>query len=707
MNLRVLHKPLDQQQQDLSSLLMKLRSVSSIQGKIEVLNALSEVKAFFSSPSFSKTFLSGLSPECEYVIKEVVAIGQGKRLFGEIERDATYRLRPLLDDLLALETFYRDLGGIVGYQHLVLTLLTTDRRLSEKEKLVPPEGEDLNEDSPEVRKAIIEGIKNQGVMGELYPLGGAADRLQVKGEKTAEGLPAARLIFLGKPLLEGVIADLQAREYLHYKLFGAQVITPIGIMTSHANKNHDHIRSICSRNKRFGRPESAFRFFKQPSVPTFTRKGEWCLQRPLKLLLKPGGHGMVWKLLKQNRLFKWFDSLGVTKVLIRQINNPMVAIDHGLLAFLGIGHKKGKVFGFASCPRSADAQEGMNVVKERDGKRVLTNIEYCDFKKCGIEDKSDRSDGKYCRFPSNTNILFADLQAAERAVEKLPNPGLLVNFRRGHHYHAREETEEIARLETTMQNIADAFAVEKGTPLPSYLTFNKRRKTISTIKKISDVKGRMLETPEGCYYDYMLNAAELLKDHCRMTVPPFPDQKTFAAKGPSFLFSYHPALGPLYPVIGQKIRGGTLCNGSEIQLEIADLELENLYLNGSLLIRATDPMGHVERGILNYSDRTGRCDLKNVRVINGGIDWEEEHLFWQHRVKRVAALKIVLHGHSEFFAENLTLEGDLNLEVPDGRRMRAREEGGEVIFVTEPLDRKGRFWTYFVDAANRINLKRG
>ena len=707
MHLRVLEQPLDRQKEYLRSLLVKLRCVSSIHDKIEVLNALAEVDAFFSFPSPLKTFLSGLSSECEYVIKEVFAIGQGKRLFGEIEDEAIHRLRPLLEDLLALEDFYQDLGGIIGYQHLVLTLLTTDKHSSEKEKLSPPEGEDLSEDSLEVRKAVIEGIRCQGRMGELYPVGGAADRLQLKDEKNEGGLPAARLVFLGKPLLEGVIADLQAREYLHYKLFGAQVTTPIAMMTSHANKNHEHIRSICIQNQWFGRPKSSFKFFKQPSVPTVTRKGEWCLQKPLELLLKPGGHGMLWKLLKQNRVFEWFDALGVSKALIRQINNPMAAIDHGLLAFLGIGHGKDKMFGFASCLRLVDAHEGMNVVKEIQGKRVLTNIEYCDFEKCGIEDRPNQPNGKYSRFPSNTNILFADLKAVSQAVEKLPNPGLLINFRKGHHYHAQEGKEEIARLEITMQNIADAFAVEKKTPLPTYLTFNKRRKTISTTKKKSSVKGEMLETPEGCYYDYMLNAEELLKNYCQMELPAFPDEKTFAREGPSFLFSYHPALGPLYSIIGQKIRGGKLGGGSELQLEIADLHLENLSLNGSLLIHATDPMGPVEKEILSYSHQTGRCHLKNVQVVNGGIDWEEDHLFWKHEVKRVAALKIVLHGHSEFFAENLTIEGDLTLEVPHGMRMRAEEKNGEVIFINEPLDRKGPFWTYFVGESDEINLKRG
>lgn len=706
MNLKLLEDPLERQKEHLRTLLVSLRRAPSTHDKIEILNALPEVDAYFSFSSPLKTFLSGLSLECEYVIKGVFAIGQGRRLFEGVEGEDIHRFRPLLEDLLALETFYQDLGGIVGYQHLVLTLLTREALSPENEILKPPQGTDLTCDSLEVRKAVIQGVKDQGKMGELYPVGGAADRLQLKDDKTEEGLPAARLIFLGKPLLEGVICDLQAREYLHYKLFGNQVTTPIGMMTSNVHRNHEHIRSICIQNRWFGRSKSAFKFFKQPSVPTFTKKGEWCLQKPLKLLLKPGGHGMLWKLLKQGKVFEWFASLGISKTLVRQINNPMASIDYGLLAFLGIGHQEDKRFGFASCPRLVNAQEGMNVVKEVNGKKVLTNIEYCDFEKCGIQDKPIEAGGKYSRFSSNTNILFADLKAVERAAEKLPNPGLLVNFRKGSHYHAQDEKEEIARLETTMQNIADAFAVEKDVDLPSYLTFNERRKTISTTKRKSSVKGKMLETPEGCYYDYMLNAKELLETHCKMDLPHFPDEKTFTHEGPSFLFSYHPALGPLYSIIGQKVRGGRLEDGSELQLEIADLELENLSLDGSLLIHATDPMGHIEKGILKYSNQTGRCQLKNIRVNNGGIDWDEDHLFWKHEVKRVAALKIVLHGNSEFYAENITIDGDLTLEVPHGMRMRAEEKSGRVIFITEPLEHQGPFWTYSTDSKERIKLKK-
>ena len=42
----------------------------------------------------------------------------------------------------------------------------------------------------------------------------------------------------------------------------------------------------------------------------------------------------------------------------------------------------------------------------------------------------------------------------------------------------------------------------------------------------------------------------------------------YLEKGPSFIFLYHPALGPLWDIIAQKVRGGALKHGSELVLEV-------------------------------------------------------------------------------------------------------------------------------------------
>lgn len=49
-------------------------------------------------------------------------------------------------------------------------------------------------------------------LGEIYPLGGSADRLGLVDPDTGEGLPAAMLPYCGRTLLEGLIRDLQVLD---------------------------------------------------------------------------------------------------------------------------------------------------------------------------------------------------------------------------------------------------------------------------------------------------------------------------------------------------------------------------------------------------------------------------------------------------------------------------------------------------------------
>ena len=77
MNVKQLETHLERQRERLRSLLVMLGRVEGTYEKLEILNSLPEVDAYFSFPSPIKTFLSGVTPECEYAIKATFAIGQG------------------------------------------------------------------------------------------------------------------------------------------------------------------------------------------------------------------------------------------------------------------------------------------------------------------------------------------------------------------------------------------------------------------------------------------------------------------------------------------------------------------------------------------------------------------------------------------------------------------------------------------------------
>lgn len=643
-----------------------LARTSSVSERIAILDQIPSVGDFFRSHPL---LFKGLSLEEEIVLKQLAAIGQADRLFaGKFDAVA---LKELLVKLIDIDHFYREIGGITGYAAKVEELL--EGKLEDHEptaEYLSPSYIDITEESTKVVEAIEWGIDALCEMGEIYPLGGAADRLHLIEEKTGMELPAAKLAFAGKPLLEQLVRDLQGRELLYFQKTGKQLTTPIAIMTSHEKNNHAHVIGICESLNWFGRSRESFRFFTQPLVPTVNEKGEWCLSGPLKPLLKPGGHGAIWKLARDGGVFAWFEAQGRKKALIRQINNPIAGLDYGLLAFTGIGCHNKMIFGFASCPRLLKAAEGVNVLIEKGNTVVLTNIEYCDFAKFGIEDRPLKEGEPYSRFSSNTNVLFADLNAISEAVDRCPFPGLLINLKKAvYTTDTGEKKEELmGRLESTMQNIADVFVEEKGAER-TFVTYNRRHKTISTAKK-AYVPGRPLqETPENCFYDLLTAHRELLLE-CGYQLPLKRTLEEYMEKGPEFLLLYHPALGPLYSAIRKKLRGGSFALGSELLLEIGNFSAVNLNIQGSLQVIAEQPMGHFdEKKILHYSDQVGRCTLENVTIENNGVDWSGSRPFWKMDLKRIESVKIILKGRSTFTARNLHLRGNQTFVVEDGEEL--------------------------------------
>lgn len=708
-------------------LLKKILASLAQHDKLEVLNGCSEVISFIKKSALINEFLKNMMPDSQIVIKSILALGQGPNVFNQLETltNPFLALQELIDPLLEVEKFYSSIGGVIGYYCTAIDLIEKKTILpcdNQNELFHQPPYIDISHNTKEVQKSIADGIRTLPHMAEIYPLGGAGDRLDLREEVSGEPLPAAYLPFGGMTLLEGLIADLQAKEYLYWKLYGKQILTPVAMMTSKEKNNQALIIEICQSKNWFGRPADSFKTFMQPLVPVICVTGDFSLSAPLKMTFKPGGHGVIWKLAQDEGIFTWLKGLNRKKILVRQINNPVAGTDYGVIAFTGIGSAYNKAFGVASCPRLLNAAEGMLLQVEKTvpgaHQYYIKNVEYTDFKASGLTDCPAEKNCPFSLYPANTNILFVDIQAVQEALKIDPLPGKLINLK--HQVPCLGPQGEMqavfgGRVESMMQNIAESIVdinpqtIRERDPqqFKSFVTYNQRVKTISVTKNQISKGKSFLETPEACLFDRLSNCYDLLVNYCGCKMPPIRDLEGQIKEGPSFMVTYHPALGPLYQILAQKVRGGAIAEKSELLLNIAELDMFELSLEGSLRITSIDILGEKnEKGMINYSLQSGKCELINVHVVNKGINWKGGNIYWSNKISHHEKLEIVLHGNAEFFAEGVTFSGSHRFEIPQGWRMELRMNKGEIEQMMLPISSPTWYWKYSIDDAGSIAIEK-
>lgn len=735
-------------QSSIARLILELRAIATYSKRVEYLMGRERVQRCLKTTSRREQILlcmSSMSSRRAFCILCLMEIGQEHVMFAlsdEMDPNEYMKsLNRLAESLERVEEFYDSIGGLAGYQLQCLALLSSEEAASESDleerhvEMLVPEGLDLR--SEESNESVLKGVEMMGRMAEIYPLGGAGDRLGLQCEETGDSLPTAVLPYCGRSLLENLIRDIQGREYLYYCLYGEQSTTPVAVMTSLAKGNHKRVMQLFEANHWFGRGEESFKLFKQPMVPIVKAiDGKWAVSGPLKIIMKPGGHGVIWKLMLDNGVFDWLKSHNRDAAIVRQISNPMAGQDKTLLALAGQGIVGNKAFGFASCERVVGAAEGMNVVLKEtltkcDGSKEttsrITNVEYTEFTRLGIEDKGENG-SSYSLFPANTNVLYLGLEHIEKMVRQGVRsgtteavlPGMILNTSKEIcHLNVETEQEEHAhagRLECTMQNLADCFAapVNQDTncsDLPTFLVYGPRRKVTSSAKrKRKPGSLKIHQTPDGSFYDLQQNAKAML-ELCGMDMPDVGSVEKYLETGPGFVFLFHPALGPLWHVVAQKIKGGKMHERAEVQLEVAEASIVDLEVSGSLIVSADSVMGTHVDGRLHYSRTTcARICLENVKVDNQGIDYENPHnVYWRHRVERKESCQIVLKGRSEFEARNVTLKGNLKYIVPDGHRMIVSPGGSDVNMPQVdlvPLHPSEPTWSYAYTIDNGISLNK-
>ncbi|KAL3139801.1 hypothetical protein ABBQ38_004102 [Trebouxia sp. C0009 RCD-2024] len=681
--------------------------------------------------------LVSLSAEEVYTILCLPAMSQEHVLTSPLSEGTSFRtcVQQLASTLKHVDTFYNSIGGLLGYHRKCLQIMLerTDQQtavLSQTAEEVTfhmPRGPDLA--GPQGRQLAAEsaaaGLEALPHMAEIYPLGGAGDRLGLKCEHTGEGLPVAVLPYCGRPLLESLIRDVQAREYLYFKLHGVQQMTPIAIMTSDAKDNHRRVTEFITQCDWFGRGKESFRLFRQPLVPLVSAAdGKWLVPQGLAPILKPGGHGAIWKLMLDEGIFSWMYQHDREAAIVRQISNPMAGTDATLLSLSGAGYADSRSFGFASCPRVVGAAEGMNVLLERkvrqpDGRVEhaynVTNVEYTEFEKQGICDVPAAPGSQYSCFPANTNVLYVGLKAAELAVRAgvesgggAALPGMILNTSKTTTYtdahSGQERSVPAGRMECTMQNLVDSLAQHFQEAVPSqrhgelntFVVYNQRSRVTSSAKRKRPPGSlKIHQTPDGSFLDLQRNARDMLL-RCGCDVPQLPEVKDYLDHGPSFIFLFHPSLGPLWDVVAQKVQGGSLAAKSEMVVEVAEACLRQVHVDGSLRLHADNVMGGTEQALaVNYNQIRSRHDLQ-LRQRSSRMLWHGEVLSGSTAGGHSSGQTLPLHEELGNIVGNGVVEGTRphREDQVQGQRLVYSKRCGRVVLDNVTVQNRGVDWAH-------------
>lgn len=184
-----------QQIKHLEGLLSKLKEANSLSFKVKILNEQPLVYEFY--PSLLKV-LPYISEKQEFALKSLLAVGQGPIVFRQLNtlNKIDHLLKKLLDVLLQLEKDYHSLGGIIGYHLTVLNLIFLKKdplKSSRDIKYYHPQGKDISKNSPEVNKYVDWGVEALPLIGEIYPVGGAGDRLGLCEKKNRQAYACCKI----------------------------------------------------------------------------------------------------------------------------------------------------------------------------------------------------------------------------------------------------------------------------------------------------------------------------------------------------------------------------------------------------------------------------------------------------------------------------------------------------------------------------------
>lgn len=491
-------------------------------------------------------------------------------------------------------------GGLSTYRENARRLLEASKRGDnpfDGYKVSVPEGIQLDVESLTFAEKEKIGFENIEKMGVILVAGGLGERLGYDGIKV--GIPLD--LVTGDVYLQKYVKEILALQRKAERRLGRKVRIPFAIMTS--DDTHDRTVALLEANGHFGMEEGQITLMKSGTVPAIQNNdGDFVLEKDeqgrdtYKLLSKPHGHGDVHMMMHKHGVAKrWLES-GITHSLFIQDTNGQVF--RAALAGLGVSLENDFDFNFLTVSRKAGEKAGAIAQLTKDGQTKVGNVEYNQLSAVlegGDVADPDTGDSPY---PGNTNVFIVKNEVYDRALDE--TSGVLGEFVNPK-YADQEKTKFLSptRLETMMQDIAFYFGgmgarVGFTNILDKFYVFSpvKNNPKDGAANAAKGNNADSMATGEASYY----RGGRLMLRIAGMDVRVNPslgsDGKPLLrmSRGVPYDDGAKVSLSPDFASttfeVASKVHGGRISDDSTLVVEGENVVLDNLDLDGSLIIRA-------------------------------------------------------------------------------------------------------------------------
>jgi UDP-sugar pyrophosphorylase len=456
------------------------------------------------------------------------------------------------------------------------------------------------------------GLENIGDAAFVLVAGGLGERLGYSGIKVALPIETTTRKSFLQYYIEYILA-FQSRARRQRGDDGLQL--PLMIMTS--GDTHEPTKRFLEENEYFGMDAEQVTLLLQEKVASLADNDAHFVpvqNDPYLIETKPHGHGDVHALLHTSGLAERWRQEGRRWVFFFQDTNGLAF--RGFAAALGASVREKFDVNLLAVPRTAgEAIGAIARLEYNSGRSMTVSVEYNQLdsllRDTVMPDGDTADETGYSPFPGNINVLvfalspYCDtLKRTNGSIPEFINPKYVEG--------SRDQFKKPTRLECLMQDYvkADLDGATVGvTQIDRWLIFSPVKNALANAWELHS-RGIPMESAASGEMDIYRATCRILAASPNNEIADVGDRRSTCAPlpvGPRLVYS--PSFAVTVGELLAKLRGLKIRRDSTLLIEGEDIQVENLELTGTLVVRAAAGEALRLRGLRVENDGWPICQL--------------------------------------------------------------------------------------------------